>query len=64
MLSNLLISIAILCLGFWLKGLDSIIAKIAGWPLFVFGVLATSHALKFFYRAFKGKQMLKKMRGD
>lgn len=57
MLSNLIISVGILCLGFWLKGFDSIFAKIGGWILFVFGCLAVLQAVKWFFGATKGNQL-------
>ena len=57
MLSNLLISVAILCLGFWLTGFESVFAKIGGWILFLFGSFTVLGALAWFIGSWRGHQI-------
>lgn len=53
---NLLVSLAITCLGFWLKGFDSILPTIAGWILFLFGGLGVIQAIRLFLSGARNPQ--------
>lgn len=57
MLTNLIISFAIACLGLWLKSYDSILAKAGGWVLAVFGILGVVHAAKWFIGVWRGSRL-------
>ncbi len=60
MLSNLIISFAIACLGIWLVTFDSILAMTGGWILATFGILGVVQAIKWFISAWRGFQLQKR----
>jgi hypothetical protein len=59
MFFNLLISIAVACVGYWLQGQGHILTTIAGWILAFIGVLGVFGALKYFFRTYPGYKLYK-----